>query len=113
MKKNLIFGFLALALVVVFTSSCKTTTYSKASVDDVAFIKLMSSSTLAGKQVQVTINDETSFSAKVNKLRTSPLKQKTYRIASGRKNIKIYSKGRLLWNQDVFVSQQSTLVIVL
>ena len=50
MKKNLIFGFLALALVVVCTSSCKTTTYSKASVDDVAFIKLMSSSALGGKR---------------------------------------------------------------
>lgn len=113
MKKNLIFGVLTLVLLVVFTSSCKTGTYSKASADDIAFIKLMSSSTLAGKQVKVIINNETSFSAKVNKMRTSPLKQKTYRIVSGRKNIKIYSRGRLLWNQDVFISQQSTRVIVL
>ena len=114
MKKNLIYTVLAVVLSVVFMSGCKTGTYSQtAPSDDVAFIKLMSSSALSGKQVEVSINNAKPFSAKVNKMRTSPLKQKTYRIASGRSNIKIHSKGRLIWNQDVFVSQQSTRVIVL
>ncbi|HJD92989.1 MULTISPECIES: hypothetical protein [Bacteroides] len=104
----------ALALVIIGFTSCKTGTYSRTiPSDDVAYVQVISSGQMAKKSVEVVIDDTISFEAKVDKLKKSSTRPRTYTITPGRRNIKVYYQGQLIHQQDVFVSHQTTKVITL
>lgn len=111
MKKKL-FIAACLGLVVLFTASCKTGVFTAQSGrDDVAYLQFVSSTSLSGAKVLVELDRGTSFEAKVTKERKSYKKPHLYTIKPGKRSVKVIYRGRIIYNQKIFVSQQATKVI--
>ncbi len=110
MKKN-IYLVLCIAVIAVFAAGCRAAVYTAHSGhEDVSYLQFVSSS-ISGKTVQVTLDGDTSFPAKVNKEKKSYSKPDLYTIKPGKRSVRVEVGGRIIYDQDIFVSQQSTKVI--
>ncbi|MDD4514658.1 hypothetical protein [Massilibacteroides sp.] len=58
--------------------------------------------------VQVYIDDNAPFKAKVNKVRPSTVKGDTYVIKSGKRHLKVVYKNKTLYDKEIIVSTQET-----
>lgn len=111
MKKK-IFITMCLGLLVLIISSCKTGTYTTHSgKEDIAYLQFVSSTSLAGKTVYVELDNGVYFNAKVNKERKAYNKPDLYTIQPGKRSVKVTFNNRVIYDSDIFVSQQSTKVI--
>lgn len=105
---------LSLILVVIGFAGCKTVVYDRQGGNpDLAYLQFTSSGSYAGKEVEVVLDDDTSFTAKVAKARKASIKPNLYTIKPGRRIVRVYSHGNLISEQEIFVSQQNTRVIQL
>lgn len=108
MKKQII-RFLSLLLLVVVVSSCKSVVYDRQGGNaDIAYLQFISSGPLVGKKVEVVVDDQTSFVAKVKRDRKASIKPNLYTIKPGKRNVKVFRKGNMVAEQDIYVSQQKT-----
>lgn len=101
--KKIVYVFAALALMM---SSCKAPVAQQGGKEDMAFLLFVSSSQYAGKDVQVTIDDGTTFNAKVVKAKKAKRGGSQYGIATGNRSIKVTSQGQVLYQKKIFVSAQ-------
>lgn len=110
MKKNLIFT-LSLAVISLLIVGCKAAVYtSHSGHEDISYLQLVSS-TISGKTVSVSLDGDTEFQAKVNKEKKAYAKPDLYTIKPGKRRVTVEFNNRILFDQDIFVSQQSTKVI--
>ena len=108
-KMTYILSFL---LIMVGLSACKTVVYDRQGGNpDLAYLQFISSGSLVGKKVEVVVDDQTHFIAKVKRDRKASNKPNLYTIQPGKRHVKVYHKGQLLREQDIYVSQQNTKVI--
>lgn len=110
MKKFLIICCLSLLAL----ASCKTGVYTaEYGKEDVAYISLISSDKMANKDVQVYIDNETQFTAHVQKAKQSTEKHngKLFAIKPGKRHMKVVYNGNVIYEKDIFVSSQQTKLI--
>lgn len=110
MKRFLIICCLSLLVL----ASCKTGVYTaEYGKEDVAFISLISSDVMANKDVQVIVDDETQFTAHIQKAKQSTEKHngKLFAIKPGKRHLKIVYQGKVIYEKEIFVSSQQTKLI--
>lgn len=115
MSKKLL-SLISLIVIALGLTCCKTGTFaSEGGKDDIAYISVISSSEYANKAVTVSIDDTTTFDAKVRLAKQSTEKRHgdLYGIKPGKRHIKITYQGMVLYEKDIFVSSQQTKTIQL
>ncbi len=111
MKRRLFYLSFAVLLSALLLG-CKSVVYNKqGGNEDVAYLQFISSGSLSGEKVEVVVDGTVTFTAIVGKERKSSIKPNLYTIKPGKRNVKIYWKGDILLEQDIFVSQQKTKTI--
>lgn len=82
-------------------------------LDDVAYLLFVSGDEYAGKTVDVTIDSNTAFEAKVVKLKKAQRRGTQYGISTGRHTIKVARNGTTVYQKEIFVSTQEVKQIIL
>lgn len=110
MKKVLLIVGVALLL---FGCRAHYPVAQESGLDDVAYLLFVSGSEYAGKKVDVTIDSDTPFEAKVVKLRKANRRGTQYGLSTGRHAIKVARDGNTIYEKDIFVSTQEVKQIIL
>lgn len=81
--------------------------------EDVAYLIFVSSSDSRNKNVDVSVDDKTTFLAKTVKSRKSNRRGTQYSVQTGKRKVKVRYNGQILYDKYVFLSPQETKVITL
>lgn len=81
--------------------------------EDMAYLLFVGQKQYGGKDVVVTIDNTSPFTAKVVKSRKSNRRGTQYGIATGTRDIKVTSDGKTIYQKKIFVSPQEVKQIVL
>lgn len=110
MKKLLILMSVPLLLL-----ACKSNypVAQESGSEDIAYLLFVSSDEYAGKDVQVTIDNASTFSAKVVKQRKSHTKGTQYGVKTGARSIVVSYKDNIIYKKKIFVSTQEVKQIIL
>lgn len=109
--KKIAFAFAAVVLVIL--SGCKAPVAQQGGKEDMAYLLFVSSSQYAGKVVQVSIDEATTFNAEVVKAKKAKRGGRQYGISTGSRSIKVTSQGQVLYQKKIFVSAQEVKQILL
>ena len=103
MKKLLILFALPL-----FLFGCKANypVAQQSGKEDMAYLLFVSSNEYAGEDVQVTIDDTNSFTAKVVKQKNANRKGTQYGVETGTRSLKVSSNGKIIYQKKLFLSTQ-------
>ncbi len=113
MKRNL-FAALAVAAAALLASCRAHHPVEQASgSEDIAYLLFVSPDEYSGQTVSVSVSGVPAFEAKVVKSKKASRKGTAYAIPTGRKKIKVTSRGRTLYEKEIFVSAQETKFITL
>ena len=100
--------YIALLLVCIcaLITSCKVGNYSQErGLPDQAYLYFVANENYDG-EVQVSVDNNTSFNAKVIKEKKGTIKRDVYAIAKGKRNLKVYYNGNIIYEKVIFVSAQ-------
>lgn len=107
----LLFG--SLVMVIVVLAGCKTVYNSDiSSRPNLSYLYFVSASKYQGG-VEVCVDNETRFKAEVVKDRKSAIKNNTYEVTTGKRNIVVIYNGNVIYEQDVFLATLKAKKIVL
>lgn len=81
--------------------------------EDIAYLLFVSSNQYAGKEVQVKVDNNAPFSAKVVKAKKANLRGCQYGIAVGTRTLTVSYDGKNIYQKKIFVSTQEVKQIVL
>lgn len=81
--------------------------------EDMAYLLFVGQNQYGGKDVLVTIDDATPFTAKVVKSKKSNRRGTQYGIATGTRDIKVTYEGETIYQKKIFVSTQEVKQVVL
>lgn len=81
--------------------------------EDIAYLLFVSSNQYAGKEIQVKLDNNSPFTAKVVKTKKANLRGSQYGIAVGTRNLTVSYKGRNIYQKKIFVSTQEVKQIIL
>ncbi len=111
MKKNLLF----IVSVVLLMTGCRAhlPVAQQGGKDDAAYLLFVGQEEYGGKEVQVTIDDGAPFTAEVVKAKKASRRGTQYGIATGTRNLKVTSGGKVLYQKKIFVSTQEVKQIML
>lgn len=104
--------FICSILICLFVG-CKAPIAMQSGREDIAYLVFVSPKTYWNKEVNVSIDNETNFEAKVVKAKRSNRWGRQYGISTGRRNIKVSYEGKTIYQKEIFVSSQETKVITL
>lgn len=100
--------------LVLFLIGCKAPVATQSGREDIAYLIFSSHKDYFGKEVNVTIDNQTNFKAKVvNSSKVNSSSTKQYGIATGRKKLVVTYGGSTIYQKEIFVSSQDTKVITL
>ena len=110
MKKLII-----LSILTVLMAGCRAhlPVAQESGKEDMAFLLFVSPNEYAGKDVEVKIDDNAPFTAKVVKEKKANRRGSQYGIATGTRNITVTCEGKNLYQKKIFISTQEVKQIVL
>jgi len=110
-----ILRLLLIVLVLSSFASCKTGVVSKSGgMDSQSYLQFVQGGSQSYKSgVIVFVDDNPSFTAKVDVVKSSTVKGNTYGINPGTRHIKVVDKGKIVYEKDVVVATQETKKIIL
>ena len=103
--KKVIIGLFAVALLLI---GCKANlpVAQQTGKDDVAYLLFVGQSEYGGKEVQVSIDNEQPFNAKVVKSRKAVRRGTQYGVGTGTRSIIVKSEGKVIYKKKLFLSTQ-------
>ena len=104
--------YIILPLFIILIS-CGGTKTSSQGLNNESFLEIIGTPSLYSDDVDVVVDDNKSFKAKVYKERAGRMRGEVYAITTGKHSIKIYSKNKVIYNQQIFVSTQQTKKIII
>jgi predicted small secreted protein len=113
MKTSKIYILLILLSCLTF-AGCKLGVYTtEGGKSDVAYLSFTSSKIYAGKTVNVTLDNKTTFTAKVERefKANSKFNGSVYSIGLGNRNVKVEYEGTVIYQKDIFVTTQQNKII--
>lgn len=112
MKKTL---FIMLCAVAALFCGCKANypVAQQGGEDDVAYLLFVSTSDSRNKDVSVTVDGKTTFTARTVKSRKSNRRGTRYSVQTGKRHLKVTDGSRTLYERTVFLSPQETKKITL
>lgn len=106
MKKHI--WFLVISVFILSSCSVGRTTESRG-LENEAYLQFVSGTTISYKDgVDVSIDNNTFFKAKVNKVKATTAKGDTYVIKSGKRHLKVDYNGQTVYEKEIIVSTQET-----
>lgn len=81
--------------------------------EDIAYLLFVSSNQYAGKEVQVKVDNNTPFTAKVVKAKNANRRGSQYGIAIGTRTLTVSYDGKNIYQKKIFVSTQEVKQIIL
>lgn len=108
MRKKL---FLILSVLLVIMAACKAPVSREYGKEDVAYLLFVTRGQYKGSQVNVNLDNGTSFKADVVTSKKANRKGISYQVATGRRHIQVSYQGQTLYDRDVLLSTQETKVI--
>ncbi len=81
--------------------------------EDMAYLLFISGKQYAGETVDVTIDGQTQFTAKVVKAKKSNRRGTQYGVATGVKDIHVSYKGKTIYTKKILLSTQEIQIITL
>jgi len=100
---------LPLLVLSFLLASCKVGMYSEAKgLPQKAYLQLIQTNTSYTDGVEVIVDGQPPFTAKVNKQSAMSIKGNVYSIPTGRHRIQISANGKLLYDREIFTSSQET-----
>ncbi len=96
-------------LVIILLSACKVgmISESKGKAQE-AFLQFVQTQTKYENGVEVTIDNGSTFNAKVDKQTKRGVYGNTYAIPTGKHHLTVKSAGKILYDQEIFTSSQQT-----
>jgi len=104
--------YLILPLFVLLIS-CGGTKTSSQGLNNESFLEIIGTPSMYSNDVDVVVDDNKSFKAKVYKDKVGRMRGEVYAITIGKHLIKIYSENKIIYNQQIFVSSQQTKKIII
>lgn len=106
MKKHI--WFLIISVIVLSSCSVGRTTESRG-LENEAYLQFVRGTTVKYSDgVEVYIDKDEPFKAKVNKVDSRTVKGDTYVIKSGKRHLAVVYKGETIYEKDIIVSTQET-----
>ena len=109
MKRAIIFC----SIICCLFTGCRAPVAMQSGREDMAYLVFTSPKTYWNKKVDVSIDEQTNFEAKVVKTKRSNHWGRQYGISTGRRSLKVSYEGTIIYQKEIFVSSQETKVIVL
>lgn len=81
--------------------------------EDMAFLLFIGQKQYKGKEVQVSVDNATPFTAKVVKQKTSNRRGTQYGVSTGTRDLKVTFEGQTIYQKKVFLSTQEVKQIIL
>lgn len=81
--------------------------------EDRAFLLFVGNKEYGNKHVQVFIDNNVSFDAKVVKVKNANRKGTQYGVSTGTRKLQVVYEGAILFNKKVFLSPQEVKIIML
>ncbi len=102
-------------LPLLFLSGCKSSypVAQESGKEDMGYLLFVSDKQYAGKDVQVTVDGTTQFTAKVVKGKKSNYHGNQYGISTGNRALKVTYRGQTLYQKRIFISTQEVKQIIL
>lgn len=102
-------------IVPFMLNSCKSNypVAQQSGKEDMAFLLFVGSKEYSGKKVSVSVDDKTTFDAKVVKSKKANRKGTQYGISTGRHQLKVQHSGKTIYQKEIFVSTQEVKQIIL
>lgn len=108
MKKIIVLGIL-----VVFISSCGGIKTSSQGVSNDAFLVFIGNQSEYSEGVDVTIDNNTPFTAQVKKPNYNGFRKKIYALSKGTHEITVSYKNNIILKQRIYISTNETKKIIL
>ncbi|MCD8237407.1 MAG: hypothetical protein LUD00_12385 [Prevotellaceae bacterium] len=114
LKQNLS-GIISASIFVLTLFSCRANlpVAQQSGKEDISYLLFVSQKEFQNKTVQVTIDNSTTFEAKVVSAKKSNRRGQQYGITIGTKNIKVTYEGQTLYQKKIFLSTQEVKQIIL
>ena len=115
-RLNMITGMKKLFLVLpLLLMGCKANfpVAQESGKEDIAYLLFVSEKQYAGKEVQVTVDGNTQFDARVVKGKKANRRGNQYGISTGNRSLKVSYQGKVLYQKRIFVSTQEVKQIIL
>jgi uncharacterized lipoprotein len=111
MKAKILF----VALLLTSLAGCKVGNVTHAGgVDNQSYLQfLQGSSVKYSEGVEVFVDDNPAFTAKVDKIEKLKVRGNVYAIKPGTRHVKVAHGGKTLYEKDIFVGNQETKQITL
>ncbi len=98
---------LSLLFIVFAISSCKVGMYSEAKgKPQEAYLQIIQSQTKYPDGVEIIIDEQPPFIAKVDKEKKMKVKGNLCTIPTGRHRLRVLDKGKLVFDKEIFTSSQ-------
>lgn len=81
--------------------------------EDMAYLLFVSGKQYTGERVEVSIDGQTNFTAKVVKATKANRKGTQYGVATGVKDIRVSHQGKLIYSKKILLSTQEIQIITL
>ena len=104
--------YLLLPLITILIG-CGGTKSSSQGLDNESFLEIIGTPSMYSNGVDVVVDENKSFNAKVYKDKVGRMRGEVYAIKTGKHSVKIYSENKIIYNQQIFVSSQQTKKIML
>ncbi|MDR0688234.1 MAG: hypothetical protein LBF55_06065 [Prevotellaceae bacterium] len=106
---------LFIALLLTSLAGCKVGNVAHSGgVDNASYLQfLQGGSTKYGAGVEVFVDDNPAFTAKVDKIEKLNVRGNVYAIKQGTRHVKVVHEGKTLYEKDIFVGNQETKKITL
>ena len=107
--------FLIISAVIAMLVGCRAhyPVAQQSGKEDIAYLLFVSGDVYKGKTVDVTIDNGTSFQAQVVKSKKANRRGTQYGIPVGIKTLTVKYQGRVIYEKQIFLSNQETKIIVL
>lgn len=104
-----------LFVVPLLLNACRTNypVAQESGKEDIAYLLFVSSKQYAGKKVQVQVDNNAPFTAKVVKAKKANLYGSQYGIATGTRTLTVSCEGKNIYQKKIFVSTQEVKQIIL
>ena len=106
---------LSILCVVIMLSGCRAhmPVAQQSGKEDIAYLLFVSPEEYIKQDVTVTIDNATSFEAKVVSAKKSNRRGTQYGVAAGTHQLTVRGNGRTIYSKQVFLSPQETKIIQL
>lgn len=94
-------------------SSCGGTKTASRGLTNESYLEFIGKPSVYSDGVQVTIDDNTPFTAKVYNDRVGRLRGEVYAISTGAHTLKVYFEKKLIYNNQIFIMSQESKKIIL